>query len=260
MHKSHEINYKHNSVSYDGLTGKWFFIELPVTEYKEAWALQGNLVTARKEKIIDANIVLLLEHAPVFTLGRRGGLDDLLVSKDFLKKNRTQVVQVERGGTITFHGPGQIIVYPIIDLRQAGLKVVDYVTGLEEVMIKTAEDWGIKAGRNSLNRGVWVGSNKLGSIGITVRHGISFHGLALNVNIPLKPFTWINPCGLKGIGMTSFEREVSRKVSMKKVREAVKCHFEAVFGVELVVTSLEKLNIDHIIQDRPALISQSISA
>jgi len=223
---------------------RWFCIELPATEYKEAWHLQSNLVDAKYNKIFHENIVLLLEHPPVFTLGRRGGLNNLSVSENFLEKAVIPVIQVERGGNITFHGPGQLVMYPIIDLQVAKLRVVDYVENLEEVMIRTAADWGIKAVRNPINRGVWVGNNKLGSIGIAIRRGICFHGMAFNVNISLEPFEWITPCGLHDRGITSVERELSHKLSMSQVRETVKHHLEAVFGVALMMTSLEKLKID----------------
>jgi len=180
-------------------------------------------------------------HPPVFTLGRRGGLNNLTVSEAFLEKEGISVVQVERGGDITFHGPGQLVVYPIIDLRAARLGVVDYVTALEEVMIRTAVDWGIRAERNPKNRGVWVGDWKLGSIGVAIRRGVSFHGLAFNVNTSLMPFSWIHPCGLENTEMTSLMHELSREVSMNQVRNAARHHFEAVFGVELVAKNLSEL-------------------
>ena len=220
---------------------KWLCVDLPVTEYREAWDLQHKLVSARKDQIIDKNVVLFLEHPPVFTLGRRGGLDNLTVSEGFLEKTGISVIHVERGGDITYHGPGQLVVYPIIDLRDSRLRVLDYVTALEEVIIRAAKDWGVVAGRNPMNRGVWIANKKLGSIGITVRRGVSFHGIAFNVNVALEPFDWINPCGLKGISMTSMERELSHQLSMKKVRETVRRHFEAVFGVELATKKLSEL-------------------
>jgi len=120
---------------HDRLDKRWFCVNLPATGYREAWNLQGQLVTARKDKIIDTNVVLLLEHPPVFTLGRRGGLNNLTVSADFLEKAGIPVIQVERGGDITFHGPGQLVMYPVIDLNVARLRVIDYVENLEEVMI-----------------------------------------------------------------------------------------------------------------------------
>ena len=239
-----ESNTNHNRLMHDHQGKQWLCVELSVTEYSEAWQLQSNLVEARKDKIINDNIVLLLEHPPVFTIGRRGGLNNLSVSANFLEKAGIPVVQVERGGNITFHGPGQLVMYPIIDLQVAKLGVVDYVEKLEEVMIRAAADWGIKADRNPINRGVWVGNNKLGSIGIAIRRGICFHGMAFNVNISLKPFGWINPCGLDNMGITSMEREISRKVSMNQVRENIKLHLKSVFGIGLVMTNLQKMKIE----------------
>jgi lipoate-protein ligase B len=114
----------------------WLCVELPVIEYQKARDLQSYLVSARKDKIIDSDIILILEHPPVFTLGRRGGLENLSVSESFLEKSGIPVIHVERGGDITFHGPGQIIAYPIINLEKARLAVIDYVSNLEEVMIQ----------------------------------------------------------------------------------------------------------------------------
>jgi lipoate-protein ligase B len=225
-------------------------IDIPAMDYGEAWNLQGRLVTARKDRIIDTNVILLLEHPPIFTLGSRGGLNNLTVSENFRKKAGVPVIQVERGGDITFHGPGQLVVYPIIDLHGARLPVVDYIENLEEVMIRTAADWGIKAIRHPMNRGVWVGNNKLGSVGIAIRRGIAFHGMALNVNLSLKPFGWINPCGLQDTRMTSMEQELCRKVPMNQVRRSVKEHLEAVFSVELLMTGLRELQ-GHLKRLRP---------
>jgi len=220
---------------------KWLCVDLETLEYRAAWDLQTSLVDARKKRIIDKDVILLLEHPPVFTLGRRGGLDDLTVSPDLLEKSGIPLVQVERGGVITFHGPGQLIMYPIIDLNAARMRVVDYVEKLEEVMIRAVADSGIIAERNSLNRGIWVGNKKLGSIGIAIRRGICFHGMSLNVNISMKHFGWMNPCGLKQIEISSMQRELSHKVSMSKVCAAVKKHMESVFGVNLIKTSLPEL-------------------
>lgn len=216
-------------------------VELSALDYSKVWSLQHDLVTAKRGKFIDADVILLLEHPPVFTIGRRGGLENLIVSTTFLEKSGIPLVQIERGGNITFHGPGQLVVYPIIDLRRVGVSVVDYVAGLEEVMIRTAADLGIMAERSSVNKGVWVGNKKLGSIGIALRHGICYHGFAFNVNLSLKPFSWIQPCGLLDIEMTSVEQELSHAVSMTDVREAVKCHIEAVFGIDLKVRDFNEL-------------------
>ena len=219
----------------------WYCVELPLMDYTDAWHLQTDLVQARKKRIVDHDIVLLLEHPSVFTLGRSGGKENLKVSESFLKKTGTRMVHVERGGNITYHGPGQLVGYPIVDLNRFRLKVVDYVELLEEVMIRTAAKWGIIAERNAINRGVWVGGNKLGSIGVAVRRGISFHGFALNVSIALEPFCWIDPCGLKDIGMTSFEKELAHPVSIRHVRETAKRYLQDVFKVKFVSTTLSQL-------------------
>jgi lipoate-protein ligase B len=219
----------------------WLSVDFDRIDYRNAWDLQGNLITARKERILEKDIVLFLEHPPVFTLGRRGGRECLLVSEEFLEKAGVQVIQVERGGNITFHGPGQLVVYPIVDLQTARIKVVDFVNDLEEVMLRTAAQWGIAAERNSANRGIWVGRHKIGSIGIAVRRGISFHGLALNVLTDLTPFSWIQPCGLKDVGMTTMQQETAQPLSMQQVRTVLKTQFENVFGVKFVSKKPEDL-------------------
>ena len=212
----------------------WLSVDFDRIDYRDAWELQGNLIMARKERILPNDIVLFLEHPAVFTLGRRGGRECMLVSDKFLEKAGVQVIQVERGGNITFHGPGQLVVYPIVDLQTAGIKVVDFVSGLEEVMLRTVENWGIAAERNAANRGIWVGPHKMGSIGIAVRRGISFHGLALNVHTDLTPFSWIQPCGLQNVAMTTMQQETAHKLSLEQVRAVLKAQFETVFGIKFV--------------------------
>ena len=160
--------------------------------YAEAWDLQARLVEARVSGSLPNDVVLVLEHPAVFTLGKRGGRENLLVPEETLTRQGIPIVQVERGGNITYHAPGQLVLYPIIHLERAGIKVVDMVDRLEEVMIRTCAEWGIQAGRNPLNRGVWVGMKKIGAIGIAVRRGVSFHGMALNVNIRSHAI-WLDP-------------------------------------------------------------------
>lgn len=209
-----------------------YCVDLPLAEYQRARHLQLELVAARKDKTLKSNILLILEHPPVFTFGRRGGIENLLVSKTFLEKAGIGLVQVERGGSITFHGLGQLVAYPILDLQTAGIGISDYVNRLEEVMLRTAAGWGVHAQRNPLNRGVWVNSKKMGSVGVAVRRGISFHGLSLNVNISLEPFSWIHPCGLEGVQVTSLAKESNSDVSMSRVRSSLKSHFKEVFNVQ----------------------------
>jgi lipoate-protein ligase B len=218
-----------------------YFIDLPLTPYGPAWELQIRLVNARAARVLDRDAILFVEHLPVFTMGRRGGLDNLRVPKAFVDSRGIEVVPVERGGDITYHGPGQLVVYPIMDLRDAKRRVVDFVHALEEIMIRTVSHWGIRAERNSLNRGAWVGMSKIGSIGIAVRHSISFHGLALNVNTDLEPFGWINPCGLNGVTVTSMKEILGREVPMEGVKNAARGHMESVLAMHLVPLPLNDL-------------------
>jgi lipoate-protein ligase B len=222
-----------------------FCLDMPLKEYRAALDLQRSLVRARQTNAIENDVVLILEHPPVFTLGRRTGVENLKASRAFLERKKIPVIPVERGGDITFHGPGQLVVYPIIDLTKAGLNILDYVTSLEEIMLRTVSDWNIPAKRNSINRGIWVSNKKLGSVGISVQRGVTFHGFSLNVNLSLKPFKWIHPCGLTDIGVTSMERELSQKIYMNPVRKAVMHHFETLFGFNLVIIDGNKL--DHLV-------------
>jgi lipoate-protein ligase B len=216
----------------------WYVVDLGVIPYSEAWDLQARLVEARAAGSLPNDVVLVLEHPAVFTLGKRGGRENLLVPEATLARHGISIVQVERGGNITFHAPGQLVLYPIIHLQRAGIKVVDMVDHLEDVMIRTCAQWGIQAGRNPLNRGVWVGMKKIGAIGIAVRRGVSFHGMALNVNIDLAPFGWIQPCGLKGIGVTSMQTESGQDLGIAEVRRVIVQHMQAVFGARLVPADL----------------------
>jgi lipoate-protein ligase B len=203
----------------------WHLVHLGMVPYAEAWHLQARLVEARADGTLPNDVVLVLEHPAVFTLGKRGGRENLLVPEDTLARHGIPIVQVERGGNITFHAPGQLVLYPIVHLERAGIKVVDMVDRLEEVMI----------------RGVWVGMKKIGAIGIAVRRGVSFHGMALNVNIDLTPFCWIQPCGLEGVGVTSMQTEAGLDPGMTEVRRLLTQHMQTVFGARLVPADLNRV-------------------
>jgi len=219
----------------------WLYAELPMMEYQKTWDLQHRLVEERVAGTLASNVVLLLEHEPVFTLGRRGGQENLMVSTEFLRRSGIPVVHIERGGDITYHGPGQLVAYPIVNLKESHIRVVDFVTALEEVMIRLAAQWDVEAERDPRNRGVWVGDNKLGSVGISVRHGVSYHGLAFNVHPSLDHFGWIHPCGLRGVGITTLEMEAGREVFMHEVRAGARRCFEAVFGIQMQRIGWESL-------------------
>ena len=221
---------------------QWLAVEFDTLDYPEALSLQHALVAARRSGSLRKNVLLMLEHPPVFTLGRRGGSENLKVSADFLKDRDIAVVQIERGGNITYHGPGQLIAYVIFDLHTGHDGVEGFVYRLEEVMIRVSKACGVTAVRDQRNRGVWVGNDKLGSVGIAIRRGITYHGLALNVDPCLEHFGWIYPCGLPNAGVTSIRRELARPVSMQRIRRQFKHHFSIVF--EATPESISKRRLE----------------
>lgn len=186
---------------------------LGLADYQVVRDLQLRLVAARLAGQAD-DVILVTEHPPVFTLGRRGHRDHLLVSESFLAERGIELIHIERGGDITYHGPGQLVIYPVLDLRRRRRSVTEHVSMLEELMLRLAADCGVTARRDGRGRGIWCGEDKLGSVGVAVRHGVAYHGLALNVAPDLLPFTWINPCGLSGVRMTSLARESGREVTV----------------------------------------------
>ncbi len=207
-------------------------MNLGMMEYNQAWQLQSAIVAARVNGSIENDIVLLVEHPAVFTLGRRGGRDYLQVGEAFLEQAGIPLVQVERGGFITYHGPGQLVLYPIIDLEARRLGVTDYVAALEEIMLLTVRAWGLTAQRHPKNAGIWIGNHKMGNIGIALRKGVSFHGLSLNVNVDLTPFSWIQPCGLAGVSMTSVKQELGKEISMTVAARQLINNFQTVLEMD----------------------------
>lgn len=210
-----------------------YAVNAGMMEYTQAWELQSGLVAAKINGTLNRDVILFVEHPAVFTLGRRGGREYLQVEATVLERAGIPIIQAERGGYITYHGPGQAVVYPIIDLEARRLGVTEYVAALEDIMLQTVASWGLKAQRDSANPGIWMGNHKMGSIGIALRKGISFHGLALNVNLDLTPFSWIQPCGLQGVSMTSVQQELGRKIPMPVVLRTVKKQFNSVLGLDL---------------------------
>ena len=220
------------------------FCALGLMAYRDAYFLQVDLAARRHQGVIKNDLFLAVEHPPVFTLGRRGGREHLGVSEAFLASRNIALVPIERGGEITYHGPGQLVLYPIFSLRQARLSVREYVYRLEEVMRRIAADFGVVATRDARNHGVWVGNNKMGSIGIAIRHGIAFHGLALNVNNDLEPFEWINPCGLSGISMTSLTKERGAQCPMPALYSRLHHHLATLFDMHIQTWSAAVLLAD----------------
>ncbi|MDM8537167.1 lipoyl(octanoyl) transferase LipB [Desulfobacterales bacterium HSG17] len=216
-------------------------VNLGVIPYVDAHDLQVRLVDALYHGLIQHNMCLLVEHPPVFTLGRRGGRENIRVESSFLIQQSIGVVHTERGGDVTYHGPGQLVIYFILDLESMGISIPELVEKLEAVMIGLSSDAGITATRNPKNHGIWIKENKLGSIGLAIRRGITFHGLALNVKPDLAPFSWINPCGMAGVSTTSLLAETETNLDMDWMRKRAMIHISRVFSIDIKPTAYAKL-------------------
>ncbi|MGH7427988.1 MAG: lipoyl(octanoyl) transferase LipB [Candidatus Methylomirabilaceae bacterium] len=210
-------------------------IELGLTPYQEALALQRRLAALRAEGGV-GDLLLLLHHPPVVTLGRGGQRAHLLVDDSRLTALGIEFFEAERGGDITYHGPGQLVGYPILDLAGYGRDLHRYLRLLEGVLIETLAAFGVGAGRRVGRTGVWVADRKIASIGIHVTRWVTRHGFALNVDMDLSPFGLIVPCGIRGAAATSLAREVSRPVAMDEVIPTLAKRFQDGFGVRLVPT------------------------
>ena len=174
--------------------------------YGESRELQKRLEAARQNGAIP-DVLLLLEHPPVYTKGRRSTADELPMGEEWYRMQGIEVTDTDRGGRVTYHGPGQLVGYPIVDLRAYGDDVHEYIRRMERVMIESLGEWGVEAGCIEGQTGVWVGDRKIGSIGVHVDRGVTTHGFAINVNNDLQPFQWIVPCGIEACRMTSLTRE-----------------------------------------------------
>jgi lipoyl(octanoyl) transferase len=192
-------------------------------DYTEALALQEELVAGRLAGGPDT--LLLLEHDPVYTIGRTPDQSSLLGAAHL----PYPVVQINRGGQATYHGPGQLVGYPILDLRPRGQDIHRYLRTLEEVLIRALGEFGVDAQRREKFTGVWAGPRKIASIGVGLRRWISMHGFALNVCGDLSPFQQITPCGIAGVEMTSVEREAGRTVTVRAMADALAPVFEDLF-------------------------------
>ena len=206
--------------------------QLGRVDYAEALALQRERVAQRKAGTIP-DTLLLLEHPHVYTLGRNAKREHLLASEERLRALGAEVSETDRGGDITYHGPGQLVGYPIFDLTEHCRDISWYMRSLEEVFIEVARDFGVEAGRVARAPGVWVGNAKLVALGVHLSRWVTSHGFAFNVNTDLRYFDWIVPCGLRDKGVTSLEKLLGRRVEMESVVERVVDRFGQVFGVEM---------------------------
>jgi lipoate-protein ligase B len=213
---------------------------LGTVPYEEALELQRALARERISGAIQEDMLLLLEHPPVVTLGRSTKARNLISSADFLASRGVELFEVERGGDVTFHGPGQLVGYPIIDLKRHKLDLHWYLRQVEEGLIRTLAEYGIPAERNAGFTGVWTNEKKIASIGVHAREWVTWHGFALNVTTDLSYFDLIIPCGIDGVTMTSVEREVDLRdaqsllATVATASEIAACVFGEVFGLEPV--------------------------
>jgi lipoyl(octanoyl) transferase len=217
--------------------------DLGLSSYRQVWELQEKLLEKVKQKKIEKkgtpNYLLFTEHRPVYTLGKSGHESNMLMNTIQLRAQQAEFIKVDRGGDITFHGPGQLVVYPIIDLENFELGVKEYVYRLEEVVIRTVDKYGFEGKRVEGATGVWLGvgttaERKICAIGVKCSRYISMHGFALNVNTNLNYFNYIHPCGFVDKGVTSIEKERGGKpVDLEEVEREVLKQFETVFNAEI---------------------------
>ncbi|HEY4899260.1 MAG TPA: lipoyl(octanoyl) transferase LipB [Terriglobales bacterium] len=217
--------------------------------YGTALGLQRTLLELRKSARIE-NTLLLLEHPPVITLGRNARLANVLAPPEFLAQQGVELFDIDRGGDVTFHGPGQLIAYPIVDLRSFEPKVgaVEYVRRLEEVLIRTCSDFGVGTQRIKGLTGVWTYAlpdkpeAKIAAIGVHISRSVTTHGFALNVSTDLDSFSLIIPCGITGKPVTSLQRELQQRVTLEEVATAASRNFGRVFQTQMLwLESLEDL-------------------
>jgi lipoate-protein ligase B len=211
---------------------------LGVIDYEDALRLQNRLAEARREEKI-GDVLLILQHPPVITMGKSGKVQNVL-DPQRLQEKKIKIIFTDRGGDVTYHGPGQLVVYPILSLRSYGLSVPGYVWNLEEMVIRLLARYGIPAGRIEKLRGVWVGNEKIAALGVHLSNWVSKHGLALNVNTDLDPFNLINPCGT-GRRATSMAGILGRELPMEEIESLMLQSFGEVFSVRLDAEPLKNL-------------------
>lgn len=218
-------------------------------DYKEAWDYQENLfdeIVKDKEanrradvKKPTPNYLLFCEHPHVYTIGKSGKEENMLISDDFLTSKEATLYRINRGGDITYHGPGQIVGYPILDLNNFGVSIKDYIYKLEEVIIRTLKHYSIDTTRSDGATGVWLDANnpvkarKISAIGVRTSHWVSMHGFAFNINPNLDYFGYIVPCGIQGKSVTSLQKELDKPVDINEVHEILKKEFSNVFDMDI---------------------------
>jgi len=229
-----------------------FFEDLGLRDYKSAWDYQeelqqkvvlqktANRVLAEEVQKYTDNYLLFVEHPHVYTLGKSGDENNLLVNETFLRSINATYYRINRGGDITYHGPGQLVVYPILDLENFYTDIHKYLRMLEEAVILTLAEYGITAGRSERETGVWLDANetakarKICAIGVHCSRWVTKHGIGFNINTDLNYFKHIVPCGIVGKQVTSLQKELGRPLPMQEIKQKFKKHFAVLFGCEIV--------------------------
>ena len=204
-------------------------IDAGLMEYQKALDMQFELLEKRQKNLIDDTLILV-EHPPTITLGRRAVASDILADEKFLEETGVTVCRINRGGEVTYHGPGQIVGYLIVDLKNFNKDIRAFVSNIEEVIIQVLrEQFDVEGGRNPLNNGVWVGDKKITAIGIAIKQWVTMHGFAFNINTDLEHFKWIVPCGMENAKMTSLEEIKGRKFDLESIKPMIVKKIKEIF-------------------------------
>ncbi len=216
-------------------------VKLGRMRYQEALKIQEKLLDMRLNNYCE-DTLLLVEHPHVITLGKRGKVENILLPVDELKRTGTEICEVNRGGDVTYHGPGQIVGYPIMDLKNHGRDVRRFIHNIEEIFIMLLDkEYGITAGRISEHTGVWVGQEKITAIGFAIKHWVTMHGFAFNVNTDLDCFKWIVPCGITDKGVTSIQKLLNKQQDYENAVNLVIRYFSKVFGISPVLNEIKTI-------------------
>lgn len=221
---------------------KLTYCNLNTIDYKEAWDLQKSIFELRYQQKVD-DVFLLLEHPHTYTLGKTADEKNLVGNEEYLNKNKISVYDIDRGGDITYHGPGQIVGYPIIDLNNWGKDTDKYLRALEEIIIRTCADYRLAVKRVPKYTGVWIEDRKIAAIGIKVTRWITMHGFALNVNTDLSLYNGIIPCGITNKEVTSLKKELKTEINLQEVQSKILNHAVEIFGYN----DIETQNVEYLL-------------
>ena len=228
------------------MTPQVLYRDLGLLDYQQAWDLQENIlqqsIAQKAQGLVPAHHLLFVEHPPVYTLGKSGKREHVLIDEQEMQERQIAFFQTNRGGDITYHGPGQLVGYPIFDLEQFYRDIGRYLRELEQVIILTLQDYGLKGERSSGETGVWLDpgipgrARKICAMGVRCSRWITMHGFALNISNDLSYFNHIIPCGIPDKSVTSLQKELGTTLTVKEVKENVLQKFKQVFGVEISYT------------------------